>query len=291
MTANPKIINILNAKPFLKWAGGKRALLPDILRLMPKQFNNYFEPFVGGGALFFELARLGKLQNKKAYLFDANKELINTYLTIQNNHKKLIKQLKDFSAKHSKDFYYEIRSLDRQDGFGSLPNELRAARFIYLNKTCFNGLWRVNSKGQHNVPMGSYKNPTICDEDTIISAHYALQQATILNEDFAKVQELAQENDFVYFDPPYYPLNATSSFTAYNENVFLEDEQKRLFDVFKTLADKNIFVMQSNSDTDFIKELYKKYSIEVVECNRFINSNASDRGKIQEVIIRLEMEY
>lgn len=286
MTARPDFIGFDTLKPFIKWAGGKRALLPELLRMMPKKFNNYFEPFIGGGALFFELTRLGILYGKKAYLFDANAELINTYQTVQKHPKKLLKQLADFQSKHSKEFYYSVREMDRDAGFKKLPNDVRAARFIYLNKTCFNGLWRVNSKGHHNVPIGSYKNPIIYDAELIMSASAALQNAEIMHADFAKVLEFADKGDFVYFDPPYYPLNATSSFTAYHENAFLDDEQKRLFEVFEKLAKKNVSVMHSNSDTEFIKELYKGYDIEFVEVNRFINSKSSGRGKINEIIAR-----
>jgi len=286
MTITQNSLSLSNLKPFIKWAGGKRALLPELLRLMPKKFNNYFEPFIGGGALFFELTKLGLLNGKKAYLFDANAELVNTYQTVKKHPKKLLKQLKEFQAKHSEEFYYSVRSQDREPNFKSLPAEVRAARFIYLNKTCFNGLWRVNSKGYHNVPIGRYKNPVIYDEDTIMAASYALQNAEIQNADFAEVLKLADNGDFVYFDPPYYPLTPTSSFTAYHENVFLDEEQKRLYGVFKELADRGVSVMHSNSDTEFIKELYKGYNIEFVEVNRFINSKSSGRGKISELIIR-----
>ncbi len=286
MTITPNSLPLSNLKPFIKWAGGKRALLPELLRLMPKSFNDYFEPFIGGGALFFELTRLGMLNGKKAYLFDANDELINTYQTVKKHPKKLLKQLKEFQVKHSEEFYYATRSMDREPNFKSLPAEVRAARFIYLNKTCFNGLWRVNSKGYHNVPIGRYKNPIIYDEDTIMAASAALQNAEIQNADFAKVLDFADNGDFVYFDPPYYPLTPTSSFTAYHENVFLDEEQKRLYGVFKELANRGASVMHSNSDTEFIKELYSGYYIEFVEVNRFINSKSSGRGKIREIIIR-----
>jgi len=286
MTIGVEALSLVKVRPFIKWAGGKRALLPELLRLMPKEFNNYFEPFIGGGALFFELTRLGVLRGKKAYLFDANAELINTYKTVKKQPKKLLKQLREFQVQHSEEFYYTTRAMDREEGFKSLPNEIRAARFIYLNKTCFNGLWRVNSKGYHNVPIGRYKNPIIYEEELIVAASVALQNAEIQNVDFAKVLDYAKESDFVYFDPPYYPLNPTSSFTAYHENVFLDEEQKRLFGVFEELNDKGVSAMHSNSDTEFIKELYMGYDIKFVEVNRFINSKSSGRGKIKEVIIK-----
>jgi DNA adenine methylase len=281
-----QISSLSNLKPFIKWVGGKRALLPELLRLMPKKFNNYFEPFVGGGALFFELTRLGALNGKKAYLFDVNAELVNTYQTVKKHPKKLLKQLKEFQTKHSEEFYYSVRAMDREEGFKSLPLEVRAARFIYLNKTCFNGLWRVNKQGYNNSGSGRYKNPKIYDEETLMAASIVLQNAEIQNADFSEVIKFADNGDFVYFDPPYYPLNATSFFTTYHESGFLDEEQKRLYTVFKELDEKGISVMESNSNTEFIKELYKEYNIEFVEAPRFINGKGDGRGKIKEVVIR-----
>ncbi len=282
----PSSISLSQPKPFLKWVGGKRALVPEIIERMPKEFNHYFEPFIGGGALFFELKKRGMLKGKKSYLFDANFELINAYNTVKNNPHELISYLKEFEQQHSHDFYYKTRAMDREDSFASLPDAVRSARFIYLNKTCFNGLYRVNSKGFYNVPMGRYKNPTICDESLIHSASQALQDTEVLHVDFAKVLDFAKKGDFVYFDPPYYPLTTTSSFTSYNQEIFLEDEQKRLFNTFEKLAKKGLHVMLSNSDTEFIKELYKNHQIDFVEMNRFINSKSGGRGKISEVLIQ-----
>ena len=273
-------------KPFLKWVGGKRALVDEIIGRMPERFGAYFEPFVGGGALFFELKKRGMLEGKKAYLFDANKELINAYNVVKNTPTELLANLRVFEQNHCHDAYYEVRAMDREDSFTSLAPALRAARFIYLNKTCFNGLYRVNAKGFYNVPMGRYKNPAICDESLIYGASRALQDAEVLHVDFAKVLDFAKKGDFVYFDPPYYPLTPTSSFTSYNQDVFLEDEQKRLFDTFEKLAKKGLHAMLSNSDTEFIKELYKDYQIDFVEMNRFINSKSGGRGKIKEILIR-----
>jgi len=272
-------------KPFVKWAGGKRGLLPELLKRVPKKFNNYFEPFVGGGALFFEMKNLGMLEGKKVYLLDKNSELINTYKTIQNSPQELINHLKEFQKNHSKEFYYETREMDRVENFKSLDSNLRAARFIYLNKTCFNGLHRVNSKGFFNVPMGRYKNPKICDEELVFNSSLALQNVEILHSCYSKVLEFAGKNDFVYFDPPYYPLSATSSFTAYGEDIFLDNEQRELFEVFRELDKRECFVVHSNSDTEFIKNLYREYKIEFVEMERFINSKSSGRGKIREVIM------
>ena len=283
----PSSIDASQPKPFLKWVGGKRALVDEIIQRMPHEFNNYFEAFVGGGALFFELKKRGMLAGKKSYLFDANKELINAYNTVKNTPYELIEILKEFQDKHSHDFYYEVRVMDREASFSSLPHALRAARFIYLNKTCFNGLYRVNSKGFYNVPIGRYTNPTICDANLIYSASHALQDTEVLHVDFAKVLDFAKKGDFVYFDPPYYPLTPTSNFTSYNQDVFLDDEQKRLFNTFEKLAQKGLHVMLSNSDTEFIKELYKDYQIDFVEMNRFINSKSGRRGKIKEMLIRI----
>ncbi len=273
-------------QPFVKWVGGKRGLLTQILPLFPKEFNNYYEPFVGGGAVFFELFSRRALKNKKVVLSDINVELINTYNVIKNSPYELINKLKEYKKKHSKEFYYEIRELDRKESFNQLSNLDRATRFIYLNKTCFNGLYRVNKKGYFNTPIGSYKNPNIADCDVILSASEALQNVTIKHQSFKEVLKEAKKDDLVYFDPPYYPLNDTSNFTSYDSNCFLEDEQFELFELFEKLSNMGVKVVQSNSDTEFIKDLYKNYDIQIVNANRFINSKSNRRGKITEVLIR-----
>jgi len=287
---NARVNTLITKKyqPFIKWVGGKRGLLKQLLPLFPKEFKNYHEPFLGGGAVFFELYSLGYLEDKKVYLSDINSELVNTYNVVKNNPIDLISNLEIYKEKHSKDFYYETRALDREDRFLKISELERATRFIYLNKTCFNGLYRVNKKGYFNTPIGSYKNPNIADKDTILSASSALQNAVIINQSFAKVIENSDKDDLVYFDPPYYPLNVTSSFTAYDSNCFLEDAQFELFEVFDTLSDEEVKVLHSNSDTTFIKDLYKKYNINLVTANRFINSKSNGRGKINEVLIRSE---
>jgi len=275
-----------NYQPFIKWVGGKRGLLSQIIPLLPQEFNNYHEAFLGGGALFFELFSQGKLKDKKIYLSDINSELINAYNVVKNNPTKLIKELETFKQQHNKEFYYQIRELDRKEDFkNSTPLE-RATRFIYLNKTCFNGLYRVNSKGYFNTPIGSYKNPNIADRETIYNASEALANATITHQSYKEVLKYANKDDLVYFDPPYHPLTKTSSFTSYSKFAFLEKEQIELFDTFNTLADKEIKLVKSNSDTTFIKELYEKYNINLVQANRFINSNSMGRGKISEILIR-----
>lgn len=179
--------------PFVKWVGGKRGLLSQIIPLLPKKFNNYFEPFVGGGALFFELFSLGLLKDKNIYLFDINSELINTYIIIRDNPLELIEKLKRFRELHSKEFYYEIRAWDRESNFLNKDSLDRATRFIYLNKTCFNGLYRVNKKNQNNVPIGNYKEPNICDVSTILNASVALQNVNILNASYKEVLKYASK--------------------------------------------------------------------------------------------------
>jgi len=274
------------AQPFVKWVGGKRALLPQIFEHIDTNFNNYYEPFTGGGALFFELYNRGLLADKNVFLFDINAELVNTYNVVKNKPLELIERLKEFKEKHSKEFYYEVRAWDRKDDYLDKSELIRATRFIYLNKTCFNGLYRVNKKNQNNVPMGAYKNPNICDEKTIINGSKALQNVTILNSSYKDVLTYARKGDFIYFDPPYYPLTETANFTSYSEFDFFDKEQKELFDVFKKLDSINCQVLHSNSCTDFIKELYKEYQIEEVKANRFINSKSKDRGKISEFLIK-----
>ena len=252
MNVRINTIYVKKHQPFIKWVGGKRGLLSQILQKFPKNFANYHEPFLGGGAVFFELYSKGLLKNKKIFLSDINSELINAYNIVKTHPHDLLDSLENFKEKHNKDFFYEIRELDRKEAFKKLTDLERATRFIYLNKTCFNGLYRVNKKGYFNTPIGSYKNPNISDRDVILGASEALQNAIILNQSFDEVVNNANKNDLVYFDPPYYPLNSTSSFTAYNENEFLDDKQKELFEIFEELHQQECFVLHSNSDTDFI---------------------------------------
>jgi len=275
-----------DAKPFVKWAGGKRQLVAELLKHLPKEFNNYYEPFVGGGALFFELYNSGFLKNRQVLLSDINEELINSYKVIRDYPTKLIEQLKEFKAKHSKEFYYQIRELDRNENYQNLDKITKAARFIYLNRTCFNGLYRVNKKGEFNVPMGRYKNPQIVDEKNIFAVSQALQNVTIQHCDYKEVLKYANGNDFIYFDPPYYPITETANFTSYTQEEFLEKEQTELYETFKELSNRRCFILESNSDTDFIKNLYKEFTMKEVLANRAINSNGGKRGKIIEVLIR-----
>lgn len=278
-------ILVSNIKPFVKWAGGKNGLINSLISFIPKNFNSYFESFVGGGALFFYLKNLNILNSKKIYLNDKNAELINAYKQIKINPNKLLEELEILKNNHSKEYFYKIRNLDRDFDFYSLSEVFRAARFIYLNKTCFNGLCRYNAKGNFNTPMGSYKNPKIYDKDLIFSVHEVLKNVSITNKDFEVVSLKAKKGDFIYFDPPYYPLNKTSSFVSYTDN-FSANEQIRLYKLFKMLDCEGIKVLQSNSNTDFIKELYKDFEIIEVISKRAINCKGDKRGKITELIIR-----
>ena len=271
-------------KPFVKWVGGKRQLLKQFKELglyPPEDFNpntaTYFEPFVGGGAVFFDLFP------QKAVLFDLNSELITTYNVIKNDVENLIKSLK--KHKYSKEYFLKVRAKNPK----RLSDINIASRFIYLNRTGFNGLYRVNRNNEFNVPFGSYKNPLICNEENLRKIHNVLQKIDILNEDYKEVLNMAKKGDFIYLDPPYYPINKTSSFTSYTSNNFLEKEQEELKDVFVKLHRRGCFVMLSNSDTPFINELYsglgRKVKINKIKATRIINSNAKKIGKINEVLV------
>lgn len=264
------------AKPFVKWVGGKRGLLEDLLSHIPEQFNNYYEPFVGGGALFYGI----KDKAKQCYLSDMNLELIISYHVIQKDLDKLIISLEQHKQNHSKDYYMTIRSQHNIEN----PIEL-ASRFIYLNKTCFNGLYRVNQKDEFNVPIGAYKNPKILDIENLTLCNQVLQNVNIRYHSFEKID--ARKGDFVYFDPPYHPLNTTSSFTSYTKLDFTEDDQKKLRDFALSLLKKGVFVMLSNSDCEFIREIYKsdKFKINSIQAKRSINCKGNKRNSISELLI------
>ncbi len=270
------------ARPFLKWAGGKQQLLPQYAPYFPKITQRYFEPFLGGGAVFFFLWNTGRITGH-ATLFDNNLELVNTYQMVRDHMDELIVALVNHKQRHNRAYYYEIRSLDRQDA--GLSNIERAARTIYLNKTCYNGLYRVNRKGQFNVPMGSYKNPAILDADNLRKASCALQNVQIEVRDFRTAVTLGEPGDFFYFDPPYDPLSKTASFTGYTAGNFSDEDQRDLAEVFEILSGKGCLCMLSNSYTPLILQLYQKFRIEIVLANRAINSDANGRGNIKEVVV------
>ena len=266
-------------QPFLKWAGGKRQLLGEIRKYVPKRFNTYYEPFIGGGAVLFDL------QPKKAIINDVNTELVNTYKVIRNQVNEIIDDLS--KHRNEKDYFYELRELDRQPEFQELSAVERASRLIFLNKTCFNGLFRVNSQGQFNVPFGDYKNPNIVNEIIIRAVHHYLSSndVQILNQDFIDAVSTAKKSDFIYIDPPYDPVSDTSSFTGYSLDGFDRKEQIRLKETIDDLTKRGCHVLLSNSATDFIKDLYSDYKTVIVEATRAINSNAARRGKIDEVLV------
>ncbi len=274
--------NVL-AQPFLKWAGGKRQLLPVIKGYFPKRFTQYYEPFVGAGAVLFYL------QPNQGVINDTNSELINCYQVIKRNPEKLLKLCQEHRENNSKEHYYWLREQDRKDDFKDRSPVERAARIIYLNKTCFNGLFRVNSSGQFNVPYGKYSNPLITDSAVVraVSDYLNQRDISILEGDFEKAVSNARKGAFIYFDPPYHPLSDTSSFTGYSVNGFGEDEQIRLKEVCDKLSERGCQVLVSNSSASFIKELYcdPKYEIVEVKASRAINTVASKRGRIKELLI------
>jgi DNA adenine methylase len=268
--------------PFLKWAGGKGQLLTEILPRIERAgaFGRYHEPFVGGGAVFFGLARAGRLGGADARLSDNNAGLIETYQAVRNDVERLIALLKMHRVRHGKEYYYAVRAAVPDD-----PTE-RAARIIYLNRTCFNGLYRENSKGEFNVPIGSYTAPRICDENNLRAVADILKTAHVEQRHFATVLDLAAPGDFVYFDPPYHPVSKTASFTAYDKGGFGEDDQRELAAVFGELTRRGIKALLSNSMTDLVRDLYGKYEIECVHATRAVNSRADRRGAVEEALVR-----
>ena len=266
-------------QPFLKWAGGKRQLLKDILLYRPLTFRTYYEPFVGGGAMLFAL------QPERAVISDINSELVNAYEVLQNAIDPLMKEI----SRHpnTADHYYAVRNLDRDGHFDATDAVTRAARLIYLNKTCYNGLFRVNRQGQFNVPFGRYKQPRILNEAVLKSAHAYLNASsiTILRCDFEQTVSTAAKDDFVYFDPPYHPVSKTSAFTSYSVNGFDWSAQRRLKNTVDELTRRGCKVMLSNSATADIRDLYKDYQCITLQAARAINSNADRRGKVEELLL------
>jgi len=269
-------------KPFVKWVGGKRQIIDKIKEYAPKEYNCYYEPFVGGGAVLFELAP------KNAVINDFNEELINVYKVITNEekYKKMMKILKLYEKKNSEEFYYYIRNKDRKKAsISRMKDYTRAARTLYLNKACFNGLYRVNSNNEFNVPYNKSAKIKTYDENNLKMVHEYLinNDIKILTGDFEEAVKEARKGDFVYFDPPYDTLN--DSFTSYTKNGFDKNEQLRLFETYKMLDKKGVNVMLSNHNTPFINDLYKDYKIIVVNAKRSVNSNGKKRGNVEETII------
>jgi len=266
--------NITTSKPFLKWAGGKTQLLPELRKYIPTNYDRYIEPFIGGGAFFFDLCP------KEAIISDSNEELIITYKIVRDRVLDLIQALKQH--KNEEDYYYEIRAKNPSD----LSHIDRASRFIYLNKTCFNGLYRVNKKNEFNVPFGKRKNPTICDEVTLLRCSDCLHNTTIIHGDYLDVlQEYASPNDFIFIDPPYVPVGEYSDFKRYTKEFFYKNDHITLRDEFVRLNELGCFSLLTNSVTPFVQELYHGFEQYVINTKRLISSKASTRTG-QDLIVK-----
>ena len=273
---------MIKGKPFVKWAGGKRQIIDKLKMYVPNEFDTYYEPFVGGGALLFELSP------KRAVINDSNKELMNVYEVLCDDKKfnKMCRVLNSYEANHSEDFFYDIRNKDRnKNSFSRLSDYTRAARTIYLNKACFNGLYRVNSKNEFNVPFGKKEKVNTYEGSNLItvSNYLTMNDIKILSVDFEEAVKGAKKGDFVYFDPPY--DSDIGTFNSYTEDGFGKEEQRWLVRVFKELDAKGVYVMLSNHNTLLVNEMYHSYNIHVIEAKRNINSKGDKRGKVEELII------
>ncbi|HSN27599.1 MAG TPA: DNA adenine methylase [Kofleriaceae bacterium] len=267
-----------SAHPIVKWVGGKTRLLPELLARLPERFGRYYEPFAGGAALFFRVAP------RRAVLADSNADLIGLYTAVAADVNAVIRRLEMHHKAHDESHYYDMRAKwNDRDVSWSTPE--RAAAFIYLNKTCFNGLWRVNRSGAFNVPIGRYTDPPICVPDALKAASDALSRAELRCADYRRAVADAKPGDFLYFDPPYDPVTPTANFTSYSADGFGPDDQRALADTARELVARGCKVMLSNSDTPFIRSIYKGFRVERVKCPRAINSNAAKRGDVDEVIV------
>ena len=290
-------------RPFVKWAGGKGSLISQLNNFYPYELKNgiierYIEPFVGGGAVLIDI--LQKYDIQEVFAFDINIDLINSYNVIKNNIEELITNLKQMETEYlqlgqeeRKNYFYNIR--DEYNNYELEENEQnvqRAAQFIYLNRTCFNGLYRVNKNGKFNVPVGSYKNPTICDEQNLRQLSQLIQNVQFQYGDYSRSMEYVTENTFIYFDPPYRPLNVTSGFTSYTKEDFNDDNQRELATFYGELNEKNAKLMLSNSDPKninkedtFFDNIYQGFNINQIQASRMINANSNGRGKISEILV------
>ncbi len=269
--------------PVVKWAGGKRQILEKLKANLPEKFNNYFEPFIGGGALLFDLAP------KNATINDVNQELLAIYTCLKDDelYRLMLEELDKHEKNHSEEYYYHVREWDRDPRFELEPLWKRAARAIYLNKSCFNGLYRVNAKGYFNVPSAKKEHVVTYSKANMEEIHeyFKDDNVTILSGDFVEATRNAHEGDFVYFDPPYDSWEDKESFTAYSKFDFNKDDQRRLADCFKDLTNRGVKCMLSNHNTAYINELYNGFNIQVIKAKRMINANAAGRGAVEEVII------
>ena len=264
------------ARPFVKWVGGKTQLLPELARRLPEEFDVYHEPFLGGGALFFAL------RPKVAILSDLNAELINLYQVVAKDVEALIRALK--LHRYEEAYYYGVRAQDREETFHLMGPVARAARFLFINKTGYNGLWRVNSKGQCNVPFGDYTNPVICDESNLRACAEVLATQPLRAQSYTATTP--GKGDFVYFDPPYEPLTTTANFTGYAAGGFTSENQRTLCSYLKSLDQHGVKWMLSNSSAPLILDLYKDFNLELVDAKRAVNSDPAKRGPVKEVIVR-----
>jgi DNA adenine methylase len=277
----------VTARPFLKWAGGKSQLLPELAKRLPRQFRHYHEPFVGGGALFFYLSNRGLLRHG-ATLSDYNPELILCYEVIRDHVEELIVALKKHQQHQLKpEYFLQVRAWDRQPDFAKRDPIERAARAIFLNRTCYNGLYRLNKRGQFNAPFGYYKNPLICDPDNLRAVHRALQHVDLRVEGFWELANRVEPGDLVYFDPPYVPVSPTASFTHYTGQTFGPEDQRRLAALFNQLRERGVYVMLSNSRTPLSHELYAAHAVStsIVQASRKINCDGRKRGSVDELIV------
>lgn len=271
------------AQPFLKWVGGKAQLLDKFDAFFPAQVGRYFEPFIGGGAVFFHLKH--RFPQMRAFLRDINPELINTYLAVRDFPQELMRRLSDHAARFRANreiYYYEVRA---QHNLPQREVVARAARMIFLNKTCFNGLWRVNARGEFNVPIGSHKNPALYDRENILAASRALEGVHLAVQDFRVTIGETRRGDFAYIDPPYYPVSLTANFTSYAKEDFGVEEQNELHAVCAGAAARGVRLMLSNSDVPFIRRLYRDFQIHTVQARRAINCDGTKRGEINEVVV------
>ncbi len=269
--------------PVVKWAGGKRQILEKLKANLPEKFNSYFEPFIGGGALLFDLAP------KNATINDVNQELLAIYTCLKDDelYRLMLEELDKHEKYHSEEYYYQVREWDRDPRFELEPLWKRAARAIYLNKSCFNGLYRVNAKGYFNVPSAKKEHVVTYSKANMEEIHeyFKDDNVTILSGDFVEATRNAHEGDFVYFDPPYDSWEDKESFTAYSKFDFNKDDQRRLADCFKDLTNRGVKCMLSNHNTAYINELYNGFNIQIIKAKRMINANAAGRGAVEEVII------
>jgi DNA adenine methylase len=271
------------AQPFLKWVGGKAQLLVQFDKFFPTQIDHYVEPFIGGGAVFFHLKH--RFPQMRALLRDNNDELINTYKAIRDDPRELMRRLDRHLTAFKSDrdtYYYLVRARHHLP-----PTEVveRAARMIFLNKTCFNGLWRVNSRGEFNVPIGSHINPTLYNEENVHAASRALENVHLDTQDFRDTLAATRRGDFVYIDPPYFPVSPTASFTSYTKDEFGAEQQRELAALFADAAKRGVRLMLSNSDTEFIRRLYHGFKIHTVRARRMVNCDGTKRGEVNEVVV------